>query len=102
MVPPCCPAHEGDVKPRHRSCNLPHLRIVSILVQTGESWSSNVPYMAITIHRPDHSPAPTESPFPGYPIGVRPRITSAVCADLSPDNLRHHECSLPACTCPCH
>jgi hypothetical protein len=58
--------------------------------------------MAITIHTPDHSPAPTESPFPGYPIGVRPPVTSAVCANLSLEHLRHHECSLPACLCPCH
>jgi hypothetical protein len=58
--------------------------------------------MAITIHTPDQSAAPTESPFPGYPIGVRPQVTSAVCADVSAQNLRHPECSLPACTCPCH
>src|SRR5512146_3066032 len=58
--------------------------------------------MAITIHRPDHSPAPTESPFPGYPVGVRPLILSAVCAAPTPANVRHHECSLPACVCACH
>src|SRR5512142_1115337 len=58
--------------------------------------------MAITIHTPDHSPAPTQSPFPGYPVGVRPLILSAVCADPTPANVRHHECSLPACVCTWH
>lgn len=59
--------------------------------------------MSITKHLdvPDKTPAPTESPFPGYPLGVWPPLISAFCA-LSMNNLRHHDCSMPGCTCPCH
>ena len=60
--------------------------------------------MSITVRRdiPEKTPTPTESPFPGYPLGVWPHMTSAFCADPLRDNPRHHDCSLPGCACSCH
>jgi hypothetical protein len=58
--------------------------------------------MSITKHIPDHSPGPTGSAFLGYPLGVWPQAHSAFCADHSPSNTRHSDCSVPGCTCLCH
>src|SRR5439155_26747373 len=58
--------------------------------------------MSVTRHMPDNSPGPTGSACPGYPRGVWPPLLSAFCADTSPTNQRHPDCSVPGCICPCH
>jgi len=58
--------------------------------------------MSVTKHIPDTSPEPTGTSCPGYPHGVWPPVLSAFCADPSPANPRHPDCSLPGCICSCH
>src|SRR5690242_8303945 len=58
--------------------------------------------MAVTKHMPDNSPEPAGSAWPGYPRGVWPPILSAFCRDRALSNTRHVDCSMPACSCPCH
>src|SRR2546425_8372883 len=58
--------------------------------------------MSVTRHMPDNSPGPTGSACPGYPRGVWPPLLSGFCADTSPTNQRHPDCSVPGCICPCH
>src|SRR5205807_4678375 len=58
--------------------------------------------MSVTKHMPDNSPGPTGSACPGYPRGVWPPLLSAFCAEASPTNQRHPDCSVPGCICPCH
>ena len=58
--------------------------------------------MSVTKHIPDTSPEPTGTSCPGYPRGVWPPVLSAFCADPSPANPRHPDCSLPGCICSCH
>src|SRR5579864_8098092 len=58
--------------------------------------------MTIVRHYPETSPPPTESSFPGYPLGVWPPIISSFCRENATYETRHGDCSLPGCTCPCH
>src|SRR6476660_8180 len=58
--------------------------------------------MSVTRHIPDDSPGPTGSAWPGYPRGVWPPVRSSFCADRSPANTRHLDCSMPGCACSCH
>jgi len=58
--------------------------------------------MSVTRHMPDNSPGPTGSAYLGYPRGVWPSLLSSFCVDPLPTNLRHSDCSVPGCVCPCH
>jgi hypothetical protein len=58
--------------------------------------------MTIVRHYPETTPEPTESPFPGYPLGVWPAKISSFCRKNATYETRHGDCSLPGCTCPCH
>jgi len=58
--------------------------------------------MTTVRHYPETSPEPTESSFPGYPLGVWPPIISSFCRENATYETRHSDCSLPGCTCPCH
>lgn len=58
--------------------------------------------MTTVRHYPETSPDPTESAFPGYPLGVWPAILSSFCRENATYETRHDDCSLPGCICPCH
>jgi hypothetical protein len=77
---------------------------VSVLEQTGPPCSARVisSPMSITKHIPDNLPGPTGSAFLGYPLGIWPQAHSPFCADRSPSNTRHSDCSVPGCICLCH
>ena len=77
---------------------------VSVLEQTGPICLGKLisSHMSTIKHIPDNSPGPTGSAFLGYPRGVWPQALSAFCADRSPSNTRHLDCSVPGCTCLCH
>ncbi len=55
----------------------------------------NLPRVVLAARQPG-------SACPGYPRGVWPPLLSAFCADASPTNQRHPDCSVPGCICPCH
>jgi len=58
--------------------------------------------MTTVRHYPETLPEPTETAFPGYPIGVWPPIISSFCNEDATWQVRHGDCSMPACSCPCH
>ena len=51
--------------------------------------------MAIVRHYPETLPEPTESSYPGYPLGVWPPIISSFCKEDATYETRHRDCSLP-------
>jgi hypothetical protein len=75
---------------------------LSNIEQPGPSLRCYGDCMTIVRHYPETSPEPTESSFPGYPLGVWPPTISSFCKENATYATRHGDCSLPGCTCPCH